>query len=60
MDPELKLAANDVAESAKDLVEKLEALAKVAATQAEPLLDEALAKIRELADKAEAALKNRT
>jgi ElaB/YqjD/DUF883 family membrane-anchored ribosome-binding protein len=56
MNEDVKSAAHEVAESAKELAGKLENLAKVAATQAEPFVEEAIAKIRELADKAEAAL----
>lgn len=59
MNPEVKAAAHDVGEATKLLADKVEALAKVAASQAEPYLDEAIAKIRELADRAEAALHKR-
>ena len=59
MNPDVKAAAHEVGEATKLLADKVEALAKIAATQAEPFLDEAIAKIRELADKAEAALKNK-
>jgi len=56
MNEDVKTAAHEVAESAKELAGKLENLAKIAASQAEPFVEEAIAKIRELADKAEAAL----
>jgi len=59
MKPELKAAVSDVAESAKDLAEKLEALAKAAAGAAEPYVEQAGAKLRDLADKAEASAKNK-
>lgn len=60
MKPELKAAVSDVAESAKDLAEKLEALAKAAAGAAEPYVDQAGAKLRDLADKAEASVKSKS
>lgn len=57
MDPQLKSAADEAAEAARVLAQKLEALAKAAAAAAEPFVDQAGAKLRDLADKAEASTK---
>jgi hypothetical protein len=57
MDAQLKSAAHDAAEAAKVLAEKLEVLARAAAGAAEPRIDEAGAKLRDLAAKVEAAIK---
>ncbi len=67
MNEEVKEATHNVAESAKDLVEKLEMLAKAAlgvaedkardfAAQAEPYFDKAAEKVKDLANQAEAAI----
>lgn len=57
MDPQLKSAADEAAEAARVLAQKLEALAKAAAGAAEPFVDQAGAQLRDLAAKAEAAAK---
>lgn len=67
MKEEVKEAAHNVAESAKDLVEKLETLARAAfgvaeekardlAALAEPYVDKTAEKVRDFADQAEAAI----
>ena len=66
MNEEVKAAAHEVADSAKELAEKIETLAKAAfgvaedkardlAAQAEHV-DKAAAKVKDLADQAEAAI----
>ena len=67
MNEDVKAAAHEVADSAKELAEKIETLTKAAfgvaedkardlAAQAEPYVDKAAAKVKDLADQAEAAI----